>query len=598
MNSRNTWRWIAVAAGLFAFIFFYQRHVGKRGSEPVRVLPDLKAAAVTSVQVRPGAHAQIRADRTNGVWQLAEPVVYPAQAASIEKLLAELERLTPAPYITAREMRSQPKADEAYGFSAPQASIVIEQPEHPVHLLIGARTPPGDQVFLQIVGVDGAYVVDADFLRYIPRTAEEWRDTTLIDVKSLTFDRLAVTNGAKVFELRRDATNKLWRMVYPLLARANHARAEASLQLLEGVRVCQFVTDDPKADLETFGLQPPELEVALGQGTNVGVRLQFGKSPTNDTRLVYARRLGLNAVVAVPKDLLATWYASVNDFRDPLLATWTAPVAVVDVRSQDTFSLQQQTNGAWRVLPQGFPADAGLVKDLLAALSTLQIVEFTKDVAITPDLPTYGLASPVRQYILKSAATNSSGPTNAMIAELSFGTNQADKVFARSADEPGFVYAVRLPDFQRLPAAGWQMRERRIWNLSTNDLAGATIGQQGRARKIIRNGPHNWSLALGSQGTLEDLAVEETVSGLCQLTAAAWAAHGPPDRARFGLTTNDLQITLELKNGDKASVELGSEAPGNVPYAAITLDGEPWVFECPVWLYVYAQRFLSVPPNP
>ena len=589
---------MTVAAGLFAFIFFYQRHAGKHGSEPVRVLPSLSAAAVTSVQVRPGARAQIRADRTKGVWQLTEPVVYPAQAASIEKLLAELERLTPAPYITARELRDRPKADEEYGFSAPQASIVVEQPEHPAHLLIGARTPPGDQVFLQVVGLDGVYVVDADFLKYIPRTAEDWRDTTLIDLTGLTFDRLAVTNGAKVFELRRDATNKLWRMVYPLQARANRAKVEESLQVLQGVRIRQFVADDPKVDLETFGLQPPELQVALGQGTNTAVRLQFGKSPTNDTRLAYARRLGLNAVVAVPKDLLAPWYASVNDFRDPLLATLTAPVAVVDVRSQDSFSLQQQTNGAWRVLPQGFPADAGLVKDLLSALSTLQIVEFTKDVAIAPDLPTYGLASPARQYILKSAATISSGPTNAIIAELSFGTNQADKIFARRADEPGFVYAVKLADFQRLPAAGWQMRERRIWNLSTNDVAGATIRQQGRVRQIVRNGPHNWSLALGSQGSIEDLAVEETVSGLCQLTAAAWVAHGAPDRARFGLTDNDLQITLELKNGDKASVELGSEAPGNVPYATITLDGEPWVFECPTWLYVYAQRCLSVPPNP
>jgi hypothetical protein len=598
MNSRNTWRWIAVTAGLFAFIFFYQRHAGKNGGEPVRVLPNFKAAAVTSVQVRPGARAQIRADRTNGVWQLAEPVIYPAQAASIEKLLAELERLTPAPYITARELRDRPKADEEYGFSAPQASIIVEQPEHPAHLLIGARTSPGDQVFLQVVGVDGVYVVDADFLKYIPRTAEDWRDTTLIDLKSLTFDRLAVTNGAKVFELRRDATNKLWRMVYPLQARANHAKAEESLQLLQGVRIRQFVTDDPKADLETFGLQPPELEVALGQGTNTAFRLQFGRSPTNNTRLAYARRVGLNAVVTVPKDLLAPWYASVNDFRDPLLATWTTPVAVVDMRGQDSFSLQQQTNGAWRVLPQGFPADAGLVRDLLSALGALQIVEFTKDVAIAPDLPTYGLASPVRQYILKSTTASSWGSTNAIVAELSFGTNQADKVFARRADEPGFVYAVKLGDFQRLPSAGWQMRERRIWILSTNDVAGATMRQQARIRKIVRNGPHNWSLALGSQGTLEDLAVEETVSGLCQLTAAAWVAHGAPDRARFGLTDNDLQITLELKNGDKVSVELGSEAPGNVPYAAITLDGEPWVFECPVWLYVYAQRFLAVPSNP
>ena len=90
----------------------------------------------------------------------------------------------------------------------------------------------------------------------------------------------------------------------------------------------------------------------------------------------------------------------------------------------------------WRVLPQDFPADAGLVKDLLSALSGLQIVEFTKDVAIAPDLPAYGLAPPARQYILRSAATNSpAGPTNPIIAEVDFGTNQADKVFARRADE-------------------------------------------------------------------------------------------------------------------------------------------------------------------
>src|ERR1035437_1813422 len=209
MNPRNTWRWIAVAAVLLSFIFFYQRRVGRNGSQPARVLPHLKAAAVTSVQIRPGARAPIRAHRIHGVWQLvAESLVYPAQATSIETLLAALERLTPAPYITARELRDRLKLDEAYGFSTPQATIAIEQPEHTAHLLIGARTPPGDQVFLQVVGMDGVFMVDADFLKYIPRTAEDWRDTTLVDLKGLTFDRLAVTNGAKVFELRRDRSEE------------------------------------------------------------------------------------------------------------------------------------------------------------------------------------------------------------------------------------------------------------------------------------------------------------------------------------------------------------------------------------------------------
>ena len=598
MKPWNTWRWIIVAVALFAFILINQRYLKKPSGGPDKVLPNLTAAAVTSVQVRPAAHLEIRTDRTNGTWQLTAPLVYPAQAVIVEALLAEFERLTPAPYITARELRGRSNTDEEYGFATPQASIIIEQPGYTCRLRVGARTAPGDQVFLQVVGVEGVYVVDAAFLNYLPRTADDWRDTALVNLNGLAFDRLAVTNGAKILELRRDATNKLWRMVYPLQARANNARAELSLQLLQSVRVRQFVPDDPKAALETFGLQPPDLEVALGQGTNTIARLQFGKSPTNDTRLVYARRVGLNAIVEVSKDLLAPWYAQVNDFRDPLLATWTAPVASIDVRGLDSFSLQQQTNGMWRVLPQGLPADAGLVRGLLSALSTLQIAEFTNDVVTAPDLPAYGLAPPARQYVLRSAATNApGGPTNAVIAELNFGTNQSGKVFARRADET-FVYAVKLTDFQRLPATSWQMRERRIWNLSTNDVARAILRHQGRVRQMVRNGPHSWSLALGSQGVIEDLAVEETVSGLCRLAASAWVARGGENRARLGFTDNGYQITLELKDGSKFSVEFNSEATSIPLCAAVRLDGELWFFEFPDWLLDFVRRFLAVPPNP
>jgi hypothetical protein len=586
-----------VAVALFAFIVFQHRYLRKTGGGPIKVLPSLKATEVTTVQVRPAAQLEIRAERTNGIWQLTEPLVSPAQAASIEKLLAELEVLTPATYITARALRDRPNSDEEYGLAVPQASIIIEQPGYATRLRVGAKTTPGDQVFLQVVGVDGVFVVDAGFLNYLPRSVNDWRDTALINLNGLAFDRLAVTNGTKMFELRRQGTNKLWRMVYPLQARANNPQAEQSLQTLQSVRIRQFVSDDPKADLETFGLHPPELEVALGEGTNIVARLQFGKSPTNDTRLVYARRLGLNGIVAVRKDLLAPWYAQVNDFRDPFLVTWTTPVAVIDVHGQDNFSLQL-TNDAWRVLPQDFPADTGLVKELVAALGGLQIAEFTKDVAIAPELPAYGLASPVRQYLLRSAATNSpTGPTNPIVVEVDFGTNQADKVFARRADE-SCVYAVKFADFQRLPGASAEMRERQIWNLSTNDVAGATIRQQGRLRRIIRNGPHDWSLAPGSQGVINVLEVDATVSGLCQLAAEAWVACGDQYLARYGLNDNSHRVTLEMKDGKKVSVDFSTRASPDFRIAAVTLDGQPWIFQLPTWLYEYTRRFLSVPASP
>ena len=586
-----------MALALGGFIFIHHRYLLKPDRGPARVLPQLKAAAVTSVQVRPAARLEICADRTNGTWQLTRPVVYPAQGVSIEKLLAELEQLTPAPYITARELRGRSNTDEEYGFDAPQASLIIEQPGYTSRLRVGARTAPGDQVFVQVIGGEGVYVVAAGVLQALPRTPDDWRSTALVDLRGLTPDRLVVTNGAKVFELRRDGTNKLWRMTYPLQARANTAKIEELLQMLQNIRVSQFVPDDPKLDLETLGLQPPELEVALSQGTNFVARLQFGKSPTNDTKLVYSRREGLNAIVAVPKDLLVPWYAPVNDFRDPLLFTLAGSPAAVDVRGpgRESYTVQQQTNGAWRILPQGWPADAGLVKYVLTTLGSLPIAEFTKDVVIAPDLPAYGLAAPLRQFVLRSAPANAAEvASNSVIVELDFGTNQADKVYARRADE-SFVYAVKLADFQRLPVAGWQMRERRIWDLSTNDVARVVLQQQGKVRQINRNGPYNWSLAPGSQGVINDLAVEETVSGLCQLTAVAWLGQGEASGARFGCTDGNRQITLELKNGEKVSLQFGNEAAGSLPCAAVTLNGELWIFEFPAWLYDYVQRHLSVP---
>src|SRR6266513_2054662 len=180
MNTKNTWIWIIVAAGLFAFIVLLKQFGVKPPVGPLPVLPGFKAAEVTSIQVHPAAQSVIRAERTNGAWQLTKPVSYPAQAISIESLLAALEQLLPASQISATEMRNRPNADAEFGFEPPQVSLVIQIPDARKQILIGNPTAPGDQVYLQVVGV-GAYVVTAELLKLIPRTADDWRDTALVD---------------------------------------------------------------------------------------------------------------------------------------------------------------------------------------------------------------------------------------------------------------------------------------------------------------------------------------------------------------------------------------------------------------------------------
>ena len=56
-------------------------------------------------------------------------------------------------------------------------------------------------------GAEGVDVVGTEIFKLIPRQKNDWRDTALLNLKDVAFDRLTVTNGSKVFELQRDATN-------------------------------------------------------------------------------------------------------------------------------------------------------------------------------------------------------------------------------------------------------------------------------------------------------------------------------------------------------------------------------------------------------
>ena len=593
MNPRHTWLWLFLAAALFGLVFAQHRYLRRHPPGPSKVLTNLKPSAVASIQVQLRGPMEIRAERTAVGWTLTKPLFYPAQAASIEALLTRLVGLTPAASIKLEELRNRPKADEEFGFADPEASLLVQQQgADRLRLLLGGRTAPGDQLFLQVVGAEEVYVIDADLLKLVPRTANDWRDTTLLDLKGLAFDRIAVTNGTRVFELQREPTTSLWHMVRPFSARADGAKIEQALEKLQSLRVTRFVSDDPKADLEALNLQPAELELALSQGSNSVAVLQLGK--TNSAGQVYARRAGQNTIVTAANDLVAPWREPANDFRDPHLLALTRPVDAIEIRGEENFSVQRQPDDTWRVLPQNFPADAALVKELISVLSGLRI-EFIQGVVTESGLTNYGLAPASRQYILQTRADSAAGASNSFLAELHFGTNQQAKVFVRRTDETS-VYGISTNDFQRLPAAGWQLRERRLWNFSDDDIAGAMIRKEGKACQILRKERYKWSIAPGSQGMIKnELALEETIRGLAQVAAAVWVARGEQNRARYGFREGGLQVALELKNGNKATVEFGGEAPSSFEYAAVALESQLWIFEFPWPLFRDLLSSLPIP---
>jgi hypothetical protein len=596
MNPKNTWTWVVVAAGLFAFIFFFERHWRQPAPGPAPILSNFKAATVTSVVVRPANTPEIRTTRTNSAWWITQPVTFPASQARVEALLAALERLVPAYVITAGELQRKPKADEEFGFDNPQISLDLQQGDHsipPTRLKFGRRTAPGDQVFIQVVGGVDIYVVDADLMKLLPGSANDWRDPALVDLRGLVFDHISITNAGKAIVLQRDATNATWRITEPLPARADARHILESLQRLQGVNISRFVSDGLRADLDTLGLLPAELTLSFASGTNPAALLQFGR--TNADGNFFARREGINSVFTVPGEPLAPWREQFEKFRERQFLALPAELGEIEVLADENFVLQRKSSNAWQLASVKFPADAAGVNDFLAALGNLEIVEFVKDAVTKSDLGRYGLTSAVHQVLLKTRTV--AGATNSTLLHVSFGSTNGENIYVHRADE-GSVYAVKLADFQKLPTAGWQLRERRIWNYTENDLARVVIHQDGKTRELIHRGTNSWSFAAGSQGIINGLAVEIAAHGFGELAATAWVAHGAAALdARYGITTNSLALRFELKRGDKFDLQFGALSPAQYPYARVTLEGEPWVFEFSTALFMLVSNYLTIPAS-
>jgi hypothetical protein len=609
MNPRNTALLVTLAAGLFAFIFFFERHIHPPVPPPPRVLPGFNPATVTSIEVQPAAGFGIRAERTNGTWQLTKPLPYPAQEQNVEGLLRTLAGLSYETRIAAPE----PNID--FGFDKPRFIILIEDGSERRQLNVGRFTAPGDQVYVQVVGQTAVDVVGIDFLKTIPREASNWRDTVFVNLGGIAFDRLSVANGARVFELSRDPTNLLWRMTAPIPARADSPKVEELLYRLQNLRVSRFVTDAPGAELEPLGLQPPQCEVALFSGTNALLSVQFGSHPADQPDLVYARVKGHSAVVLVPYDQVDAWRASHEQFRDPRLAgTLAGPPDFIEVRGAESFRAQRLTNDLWLVFDQArkltLQADTNLMRAFIEKLAGLQIAaspgKFAVNDAVLPEnLPAYGLAtnSPsLRTYaLLRAIAMPGGGQTNQVLAELDFGSEADGKIYARRGDLPGesSVYVVKLEDFQSLPATGIALRERRIWSFTDEKVSWISVRQNGVSRKLLHRGPNAWGLAADSQGIIDmsdQFETEAAVGELGALSAWSWVAVGDQARAKYGFTDNGTRISLGLAGGTPPTLDLdlGGWSPRKLRYGAVQLDGQTWVFEVPADVLQRVEPYLKI----
>jgi hypothetical protein len=212
------------------------------------------------------------------------------------------------------------------------------------------------------------------------------------------------------------------------------------------------------------------------------------------------------------------------------------------------------------------------------------MIEVAKEVVIDLDLPNYGLAEPQRSLTLRWAAGE--GEKEAPVLKLDFGNVRDRRLFVRRSDEVP-VYTLAQEDFFSLPRAAYELRDRRLWEFTTNEVVGVSLMVGGSTNRIIRSAGGQWSIAPGSQGMVNTFAMEEAMYRMGTMRARFWVDQGEDALAQpgYGIVQRDHRVAIDVRQGGEVKTLLlafGANSPSGGPFAATRLEGVVTVFECPL----------------
>jgi hypothetical protein len=227
-------------------------------------------------------------------------------------------------------------------------------------------------------------------------------------------------------------------------------------------------------------------------------------------------------------------------------------------------------------------------------------MDVAKEVVTDLDLPNYGLAEPSRAFRFSVTGASTNDPA-LLLSGLVFGSNRDGRTFVRRTDENP-IYTVNTEEVLLLPEAAYQLRDRRIWDFSTNQVESLTILRNDQSTRLLRSATNQWTFAPGSQGIVNTFALEEAVYRLGKLWARAWVDRGAERLELYGIPQLDHQMVIELAEPASPKtlrVAFGAVSPSGGPFAAMEIDveGEPVVFEFPLEIYhVYRDVIESLRP--
>jgi hypothetical protein len=407
---------VLVLVGLVGYIYFVDAKREPSGTT-VREKPfgSLEADAIEEVQIKSAEGETTRLQKTDGNWQLVDPVKAAADSSELSTIASSLASLE------IQRVVDENAADlKQYGLEPARLEVAF-RPKGEKELKrvqIGEKTPTGTDLYARLPDQKRVFLVSS----YLDSTFNK-NTFALRDRRILVFDRnmvdgLELTSGSTKTQLVKSGSE--WRLASPIAVRADFAAVEGSLERLSSTQM-QGIVDPEGKDLAKYGLTKPTGTIVVKTGSS-SATLTLGSI---ENALLHARDSSRPMVFTIAPILREDVIRSVSDFRRKDLFDGRAFTAskVELKRGTDTIVLEKSKGkdnaDVWR--SSGKDIDSAKADDLLTKLTALRAASFA-------DQPHASFKSP------------------ALVATVHFGENRQETVtigrsgtdvFASRVDEPG-----------------------------------------------------------------------------------------------------------------------------------------------------------------
>ena len=407
---------VLVLAGLVGYIYFVD---SKRepGGTTVKEKPftSLQADDIEEVQVKSADGDTTRLQKTDGKWQLVEPVKAAADTSEITSIATSLAGLE-----IQRVVDENPGDLKQYGLEPARLEVAFRSKGQKDlrHLQIGEKTPTGGDLYARFPDQKRVFLVSSFLDATFNKNTFALRDRRILVFDRNMADGLEVTDGASKVRLAKSGSD--WRLAAPISVRADFAAVEGALERLSSTQM-QGIVDPEGKDLAKYGLTKPTGTILVQTGSS-SATLTLGST---ENALLFAKDSSRPMVFTIAPALKGDVIRTVADFRRKDLfdgRAFTATRAEFK-RGTDTIVFEKSKGkdnvDVWKA--GGKDVDAMKVDDLLTKATGLRAASFQDQAHPSLKMP-------------------------ALVVTVQFGENKQETVtfaragtdvFASRPDEPG-----------------------------------------------------------------------------------------------------------------------------------------------------------------